>query len=304
MATGDDDAGFVGVQDGAGRAGWVGDFCVPDFEELRAGFGGQMGVCAGPGGEGADAVPEGAGGLGPIELAIFLGDLAGEGGAFGGLGAGNDFAGDEVGNGLDEEVGTQGGEAIVQGLGIVLGVDGGGLAGEDVAGIEAGIHFHDGDAGLGLVVEDGPLDGGGAAIFGEDGGVDVEGTEAGQIQNGFGEDLAIRGNGDEVGLELAEFLNEGFVAGAFGLEDGQAGFEGDFFYGRRLQFQVAAFGAVGLGDDGEDGEVGLAQQCFQAGAGERGGAHEDDFERRHWSGRPRKFRRFPSRGSDDGSAAQ
>src|SRR5579872_6681087 len=164
------DAGFIRMQNFAGLTGGFGDFGTPNLEQLGPGVGGQtdMGKGAGPGGESADAVPKNLRGLAPIQQAVRLGNFASVAGAFGGLRTGNDFSSDVILDSWDKKCGAEFCETVVQGLRIILGLDGGCLLREDVAGVEAGVHFHDGDAGFGFAVQDGPLDGGGAAIFGEE----------------------------------------------------------------------------------------------------------------------------------------
>ena len=45
-------------------------------------------------------------------------------------------------------------------------------------GVQAGVHLHDGDAGLGVAVENRPLDRGGAAVIGQQRRVNIQTTEA------------------------------------------------------------------------------------------------------------------------------
>ena len=47
-------------------------------------------------------------------------------------------------------------------------------------GVQAGVHFHDGDAGFGLAVGNGPLDRRGAAIFRQQRSVDVQAAVRGK----------------------------------------------------------------------------------------------------------------------------
>ena len=65
-----------------------------------------------------------------------------------------------------------------EGFGGVVGRDWEFLLEEDVAGVESGVDAHGGDAGDGLAVGDGPLDGRGAAIFREQRGVQVDVAES------------------------------------------------------------------------------------------------------------------------------
>src|SRR5881396_1225135 len=74
----DDDAPSVRFQDLAWRTGTsIDNFHLPDFEQLRLGLRGQEGVGARPGDQGANAVPQAARGLGPVQAPVFLGNLAG-----------------------------------------------------------------------------------------------------------------------------------------------------------------------------------------------------------------------------------
>ena len=75
--------------------------------------------------------------------------------------------------------------------------------------------------------------------------MDVEATKAGQVEDAAGQNLAIGRHHNQVGLEVAEGDEEGFVARAFGLEHRQSQFQGECFDGRRLQFKLAATRFVG-----------------------------------------------------------
>lgn len=73
---------------------------------------------------------------------------------------------------------------------------------DDVSGVEAFVHFHDGNAGLMVAVEDGPRNGRGAAIFRQKGRMHVETTEFGNFKNFGGEHLAVGGDEEEVGRRV------------------------------------------------------------------------------------------------------
>ena len=110
------DACFIGVQDFAGLAGLIRDFGLPDFEEMRTWFAGQMGESARPGRESANSVPKCVRGFRPIQATVFLGDLARMGGAFGGLWPGSDFARNVITNCLDQQRGPDLRQPVVQDL--------------------------------------------------------------------------------------------------------------------------------------------------------------------------------------------
>ena len=67
--------------------------------------------------------------------------------------------------------------------GVVCG-DGQALHEQDVAGIEAFIHEHDGDTGFSVSVTNGSLDGGGTTVAWQQRGVDVQAAERWDIQHG------------------------------------------------------------------------------------------------------------------------
>ncbi len=57
--------------------------------------------------------------------------------------------------------------------------------------VEAGVEEHGGDAGFGFAVGYGPLDGGGSAVFGEEGSVDVYVAVAGEVEHPLRDDAAV-----------------------------------------------------------------------------------------------------------------
>ena len=78
-----------------------------------------------------------------------------------------------------------------------------------------------GDAGLGVAVDDGPVDGRCAAVLRQEGGVEVEGAEAGHGPHGFGEHSESHDN-LEVGLEGTELVEKFGGLQLLGLKHGQA----------------------------------------------------------------------------------
>src|SRR5579859_8206733 len=74
---------------------------------------------------------------------------------------------------LEHQVGSDGGEAWGQGFGRIVGCDGKFFLLENVAGVEAGVNAHGGDAGDSLAMGDGPLNRGRATVFRKQRGVQV-----------------------------------------------------------------------------------------------------------------------------------
>ena len=212
-----------------------------------------------------------------IEAVFFFQDW-GEGGLRVVLRARMNGAGLQAAQGFDHEIGADGGEARGEGFGGVVGGDGKFLLQEDVAGVEAGVDAHGGDAGDGFAVGDGPLNRRGAAIFREQRGVQVDVAERREIEHPLGNDAAVADDDDGVGLEGGE-LGAEFVVGldAVGLGDGKVQFQGGLFDGRWDEFEAAAFGAVGLSDDEMDAESG-GDKFLERGDGEARGSAENEIE--------------------------
>src|SRR5438093_10914703 len=77
LSAGNDEAAPARFQNLAWRTGTsIGNFRLPDLQQRRLWFGRQKRVCAGPGDQGADAIPQAARGLGPVQAPVFLCNLA------------------------------------------------------------------------------------------------------------------------------------------------------------------------------------------------------------------------------------
>ncbi len=146
---GDDEGAFaardpqtvsVGLQDlpwkGPGLGVGVGDGGV-DLEDAMGSADGDRAEGAGPWREGAETSPEHLCGQGPIDATVFAGDPAGVGDALGRLRDGGKPTGDPFGQVLDDQGSAEIGEAVVEGLGIVVVLDGSSNGCDDRAGVEA-----------------------------------------------------------------------------------------------------------------------------------------------------------------------
>ena len=114
--------------------------------------------------------------------------------------------------------------------------------------IHADIHLHDGDAGFVLALDDGVLDGGGATVFGQQGGMHVNAAVFRHGKNFLAQELAKGSYDDEVGLHFAQGLHEFGSFYFLGLIDFVALAEGVFLNGSHQHFVAPSLGAVGLGD--------------------------------------------------------
>src|SRR5262249_5576926 len=113
----------------------------------------------------ADPVPYGSRRLGPIDKAILFFDFASIAGAFRSLGLRWDFSRHIFWCGSDKQLGSHPAQARVERCRIVGVVNDRSFLCEDLAGIQASIHFHNGDPRFGFVVEKCPLDGGCTTVF-------------------------------------------------------------------------------------------------------------------------------------------
>ena len=104
--------------------------------------------------------------------------------------------------GVDEQAGTQLRQAVMQGPGRVIPRDGLRGGHQDVAGVEALVDHHGGDAGLFFVVDHRPVDGGGPAVFGQQGGMHVDAAQSRYFQNGFPQQMTEGDNNKKVSLGI------------------------------------------------------------------------------------------------------
>ncbi len=233
---------------------------------------------AGPGLEAADAVVDGLRGLGPIDEAVFFLEDGRVGGLGGVLGFGNDEF--DAGEGFDQEIGAHGREAGAKFDSGLLRPDFGFGFEEHIAGVEASIDAHGGDTGERFAVDDGPLDGRGAAIFGQERGVDVDDSVPDEIDDVLRDDLAVTDNDHGVGAERAQMFDAFGAADALGLKDEEAEAERGFLDGRKGELSSPPSRTIGLRDDREHLVAGL-DDAFERGDGERGGAEVDQLHQSH-----------------------
>ena len=102
----------------------------------------------------------------------------------------------------------------------------------------------------------------------------IDPAEFWDVEEACGDDLAVGDDNDGVGIGVAKELFGFCGADFFGLEDGDVGGLSGLFYWGEGDFLAAASGAIGLGDDGFDFEVGLGEEVLQTGDGELWGAAE------------------------------
>ena len=100
------------------------------------------------------------------------------------------------------------------------GETGGALLQQDGAGVYAPVRPEDGDAGLGLPVDDGPVDGAASPVQGEEGGVELDGAVRREVENPLRDDNRDKGQHVEVRSQVLVGLEELAAAQVFGLVGG------------------------------------------------------------------------------------
>lgn len=159
-----------------------------------------------------------------------------------------------------------------------------GLLEKNIPGVETFIHPHDGDAGFRITLANRGLDGGGAAMTGEQGGMDVQAAAGGDVQHAAGKQLAVGNDNEEIGVKGLEGIDFRTQPGR--LEHGNAsGLGAELDLGRRERL-FAANRLVRLGD--EHGKVmmrmleqGVERRKTDVTGGKEGKAHFAEA----WAGR-------------------
>ena len=218
LAAADNDAGFVRRQNFPCRAGPFNDFRLPNFDHLRfvASRFLQRGTdvaapsClekrerAGPGREGAQPVPNHPRRLAPVYAAVFLFDFWPRSSRLRRVAAPVGFCRQR--NREWSAASSSAPSCASRSCSVAessSGPDGRAALRDNGAGVEPGVHFHDGDAGLGVAIGNRPLNRRRAAIFRQQRRVNVQAAVARQIQDRRRQNLSVSHHDDEVGLQCA-----------------------------------------------------------------------------------------------------
>ena len=250
----------------------------------------QLGRGKGEGIEGADAPADGLSRLLPVDRRLGLEDLFGVGDALGGLLDPVERLGRF--QRLDDELGAHGREPLKERLrGVGFGDGRGGLD-DHGAGVQAGFHLHERDAGFGVSGLNGALHGRGPAPARQQRAVNVHALDvasatdaAGGIKGPLRQDQAVGGYDQHVGPGVFQRRERffGLLRGALngkrdGRERGNAVRERHFLDGARLEFHAAAARAVGLSQNKTNLVPGL-KQGGQGLSGKRRGAGKRNTHR-------------------------
>ena len=179
----------------------------------------------------------------------------------------------------DDRLRAQPRQAIVQAGAVVVGADGLALDEQHRPGVQAFVHLHDGDAGLGVAGLDGALDGRGAAPARQERGVDVQAAEARRAQHLRGQEQAVGGHHHHVGARRPQPRLRVGIAQAARLLDRPAAFARQLLDRALLQGAAAAGRLVDAREHQHDAVAGGGDRLERKG-GERRRAGEGDVERR------------------------
>ena len=168
------------------------------------------------------------------------------------LRGGRDLAGNVAFERLDEQLRAQVGKAHGQLGGGLCFADVRLAAQEHSAGIDPGVGEHGGDAGLRFAVQDAPVDGRGAAVGGQQRGVDVDGAHFRHVQQRLGENLPKGGGDDDIRRERTQAGKPFFIAQTLELIHRHAALHGQLLDRAGGQLVAAPHGAVGLRKDAHD----------------------------------------------------
>ena len=115
------------------------------------------------------------------------------------------------GHRLHQQRPAHGCQPVVKGLGRLVGLNVRGGLGNDIPRVQLRSHVHYGDAGLLLPVENGPVDGGRAAIFGQQRGVHIDTAQGRQGKHLLRQHPAIGRRHNQLGIQFTQLLQGGSV---------------------------------------------------------------------------------------------
>ena len=191
----------------------------------------------------------------------------------GGVDGGSGF---NLGCGFHRQLPAQLGQTVIEGGGVLRLPDFDRLLEDDVPRVHIPDHALNGNAGYPLPVEDGPVDGGGAPVLGQQGGVDVDAPPGGQGKDLIGEETAIGRHHNQLRVQLLQNGQGGPVPQCLGLIDGDAVDQGPLLHRGGLELIVVpAYRPVRLTEHTRQLMSG-PHQPLQRGDCKLRGAHEDD----------------------------
>ena len=207
------------------------------------------------------------------------GELPAQHGGQGGLavllGGACGCSGGNVRHHVHQQLRSQHRQAVMKSYHSLVGINGGGGLGDDVAGIQIVGHVHDGHAGFAVPIEHCPVDGRRPPVFGQQGRVDVDASLGGRGQDLIRQDAAVGGHHDQL---WGQFLNQRqsrSVPQLDGLIDRDIVGQSAHLDRRCLELHATVPGLVGLGEYPADRVPG-GNERFQGGYSKIGGAHKQN----------------------------
>ena len=145
-------------------------------------------------------------------------------------------------------------------------------AADNAAGVDVVVEKKCRDACFRVAVDHSPVDGRGAAILRQKGGVEVERTEARAVPHDFGQHSECH-HDLQIGLQGVEGGEKGFIFQFLGLQHGQALLQGVLLDGRGLQRVLMPPHRLVRHRDNANYVVAAAYKFVKGGNGEVGRAH-------------------------------
>jgi hypothetical protein len=229
-----------------GRQGRGHGPAVPDKElsPRQGGKGAGVGVS-----HGSHQIIDARGGLAPVDLTV-CGPAAAEVGGLGVvLGEALRLAAPQARVGLPEQLPRGRGHPGQEGGGGVFRDDGKAMLGHDVAPVGFGFHVMQGDAGFGFAVNQDPVHRTAAPVAGQEAAVEIQGPQAGQVQDRLLQHVAIIARKQPIRLQSLHGGHEGRVIGVGRLIHRQVVIKGQLPH--RGEPQIF-FGIIGMGDHRHD----------------------------------------------------
>ena len=165
---------------------------------------------------------------------------------------------DDTFYGFHNQVRTQGHKLVVQGAGGVCGLYPALGAQDNAAGVDVLVDHERGDAGDVFTIDDGPVDGSGAAVLGQQGGVEVERAKLRHGPDGLRQHPEAD-NHKQVGLPGGKVRKELRILQLFRLKQRQTVLHGIFLHCRFVHLEAPAGRFVRSGDHTYNLVAGLQQ---------------------------------------------
>src|ERR1039458_5758527 len=243
----------------------------------------KAGLRARPGLKAAHAIVDGLRRRGPIDRAVFLFQQRRQRGLRVILFLGDNPAVQQAFEGLHQQLRAHRRQARAEFHGVLLRANFGLRLQQHISRVQARVDPHRGHARARLAAHNGPLNGSGAAIFGQQRGVYIDDTEGGEIDHHLRDNLPVAHHHHGVARHAAQILHRFGTAHAFRLVNRQTERERRLLHRRRSRILPPTARPVGLREHRRH-FVPRFDDGMQRGNGESGSAQE--YQAHKWGRLP------------------